>query len=122
MIEPRFDYLFMNREGAYEHVTLTLDEIERDGFYEHIGIGCKFVARRQSLGFRDKNGREVFEGDIVRLHNVTGSNLFEIKSEDWHFQFFRIGNESIYLPHSLPSEFFEVEGNIYQHAELLESA
>lgn len=122
MIEPRFNYIFINQQGDYEDVTANLSEIEQEGFTFLFWNAKESVARRQSLGFTDKNGKEIFEGDIVRLHNVSGDNLFEIKSEGWHFQFFRLGTEYTYLPHSLPSEFFEVVGNIYQNADLLKSA
>lgn len=38
-----------------------------------------------SSGFRDRNGREIFEGDIVQYHRLGETKSYPVKFEDGEF-------------------------------------
>ena len=75
----------------------------------------------QFVGLKDKNGREIYEGDIVSLDSWNPSNMqicfiegaFCLANEDGEY----VGD--IHYIHHAGIEQSEVIGNIYQNPELL---
>lgn len=65
----------------------------------------------QYTGLKDKNGKEIYEGDIISFHDY-GS--FAIK---FHKGCFRLGSGD--LLYAYPSSAIEVIGNIHENPELL---
>jgi|ERR1035437_1753389 hypothetical protein len=88
-------------------------ETTRHAIGEWIGNAERGVILMQFTGLHDKNGVEIFEGDIVKTTN----GIFPI---EWRGGFYcKRPDEtafSIYDGYD-----FEVIGNVYQHPELLES-
>ena len=77
----------------------------------------EYLIYQQYTGSKDKNGKEVYEGDIVR-HN-DGFNI-RICTVEWRHSGFAAYVKESALPWSILSEMIEVIGNIYENPELLE--
>lgn len=105
---------FLGIEGA--HVTV-------DGWCDIFEIG-KQAELMQSTGLKDKNGVEIFEGDIVLADGVKKIVTFgeQEHEEDFGDLIYYIGfNVYTKMGYSsvIPVE-YEVIGNIWENSELLE--
>lgn len=79
----------------------------------------------QSTGLKDKNGVEIFDGDVVTFEDADDiENVYiNVGSIEWcQGGFFVKGANSASMDDLLDGEFLEVEviGNIYENPELLE--
>lgn len=83
----------------------TMDEVV-DGF------DINDIELMQFTGLLDKNGKEIYEGDIYAHNAVLGHGL-PPKAVEWEVW----GNKNVGF--SLPQGSLEVVGNIYENPELL---
>lgn len=68
----------------------------------------------------DKNGKEIYEGDIIQIHE--GRNDFKITSIVWNDEFLCYEPSNKDLRHALKarySEHYKIIGNIHDNPELL---
>lgn len=103
--------------------------------YDYIGNGLVFM---QCTGLKDKNGKLIYEGDILDLY-VSSKKLYryEVKyeigsfmlvSQDEIFDFINVWNDNVYPLSQLYFEYqneencideCEIIGNVYENPELL---
>lgn len=83
------------------------------------------VILMRSTGLFDKNGVEIFEGDVVRIGTLEGTPIGAIEFDKSN-ACFEIPNNKKYVfggeyVTDFHAKYFEIIGNIYEDAELLES-
>lgn len=74
-------------------------------------------------GIQDKNGREIYEGDIVRIGTLEGEPLGTIEwiADQAHYEIrdnekYQFGGEQVSKLHA---SWFDIIGNIHENPELL---
>lgn len=78
---------------------------------------------QQYTGLKDKNGKEIFEGDILKLTTTSPHVYSYVAWNEKTSAFaasFEVGSEP-YCEHLFGAELCEVIGNIYENKELLEA-
>lgn len=77
----------------------------------------KDIILMQSTGLHDKNGKEIYEGDILKYYDI----YFEVVYHNESFGWFE-GDDYVPFIDMARSEFvnFEIIGNVHEHPHLLE--
>ncbi|MEN2267844.1 YopX family protein [Enterococcus faecium] len=104
----------------YGNCLVLREDLEEDKQFEEI-IDFLDIELMQSTGLKDKNGVEIFEGDIVKTLEVdSGVTFSTIKFEEGAFciDYKNLGTEFEFL--YFADSPLEVIGNIYENSELLE--
>ena len=99
--DSRIEELELNDAVMNEHITAYPDEIEL----------------MQSTGLKDKNGKEIFEGDIVSIDTDEFDLLF-VKYESGIY--WLMDDEECVEHLSDYYKYVSIVGNIYENPELLE--
>lgn len=100
--------LCVNKKAVYPERTLYLDDDD--------------TILMQYTGLKDKNGVEIFEGDVVKLQYTIASDFELFEVHQFRGGMWRIDNRRRGSELWLRNEDCEVIGNIYEHPHLLEEA
>lgn len=112
-------------------------EEAKSGHYEHVEVYPSTVG--QYTGLKDKNGKRIFEGDIIKSDNGEQSSISVVKFGEYYPKMFYVMMD-IYFPIAqhinangffaestkhedmilFKSPFFEIIGNVHDNPELLE--
>lgn len=112
----------MNREIKFRawngKKMLEPQDISQSGKYWS-WLGKEDVQLMQYTGLKDKNGKEIYEGDILKLYNIKKEPYNRIVK--WHVggMWWAHENDAFYMGFYKPNENFEIIGNIYENPELL---
>ena len=84
----------------------------------------KITGRRQFTGLTDKNGEDIYEGDVLRAYNdsLEITEVLPVKFEDGTFtigRYWKDGTHDWYSMEQYERWELEIIGNIHQNPELL---
>lgn len=85
---------------------------------EHMPMAARKTGLMQSTGLKDKNGKEIFEGDVVQFTSF-GVKRVEVKWGEWSCDCCQYVHGYAF-PYAESDR--EVIGNIYENPDLLPSA
>lgn len=123
MREIKFNYVFQHGEtGRIYTKTFDIEDLENyDTFSYPANYGV--IARRQYTGLFDKQGVEIYEGDILKVDRQL--TLYSYYIVAWNerramFSLAEIGSDFIESFYDwVDTDAFSVIGNIYEHLHLL---
>ena len=113
-VSQRAEMRFVTRiDFAWKNISLDLRSGQRRRFEWHE------VELMQYTGLHDKNGKEIYEGDIVRYHYYDKPENSIEDEVIFDFGMFGVEGCAINLSHVYIVKTLEVIGNIYENPELL---
>ena len=105
---------------------LGIDILHKEIFFSNEDADCyghtdfKDIELMQYTGLKDKNEKEIYEGDIVKLRNNHGIGVVKYYDEWGAFVIEYVKSKPlVVLGMSYYKEDIEVIGNIYENPELL---
>ena len=94
---------------------------------DYITVSPDEIELMQSTGLKDKNGKEIFEGDII----TNGIDIVDVRNHETLGFYTMVNGREVFFGHGTSIEEFEEDiegfteiaeilGNIYENPELLE--
>lgn len=120
MREIKFRYIYLRKKtGEYKIKYQTIEEIELEDSWQGTSK-WEFISRDEGTGFKDSEGSEIFEGDLVSYNDSGCHEIFwddEMSGFSIKFQ----TTEHIHSFDWIDIEGIKIIGNIHQNPELLET-
>lgn len=127
-------YMVTSKQGVFTALRNSMNIVRQDDGYYNDGDLLKPNKEKYTLmqftGMFDKNGKEIYEGDIVKQvsykysndeygHKGFYENISKVLYKGRAFQYEWIKTNEIEMPKDFKENFIEVIGNIYDNPELL---
>lgn len=103
-----------------EGITFILTDFNMLGDDEYSGSIIDDAILMQSTGLKDKNGQEIFEGDVVRVLDSLYTVFYDNERASYRLKPHDNRWTVDYMSNFSHGGNFEVKGNIYENPELLE--
>lgn len=121
MREIKFRYIWKIKDKFHTQI-ISIDELDM----EHDDLNGKLISRDEWTGLKDKQGREIYEGDVVKGDTKFG-RISVVMWNKGEAGFTFVFKDGIEMKHDYPDEWyddydkamFKVIGNIYENPELL---
>ncbi len=119
--------VYDKEEKEYSDKAFSLDQYgilyvqDEDGYWEEAS-SARYVLEF-STGFEDKNGKEIYEGDRIKIEGSDTVYTVEYGRGVWVARFGDESGDNICLYHYVQKDivlYAEVIGNIHENPELLE--
>ena len=105
--EIKFEIIYEDLKEKVHKQIVTLDNLLL-GAWELPSDRLRVIARREFTGLKDKNGKEIYEGDILKRKTISGEWIILVEWKKWSYT----GLLDV-------EEDGEVIGNIYENPTLL---
>jgi uncharacterized phage protein (TIGR01671 family) len=103
----------------HENTVLCFEESEKHSYVDASDVDYPVrVNLMQFTGLLDKNGKEIYEGDVLDVANFIGENIDRVKVDWGHFGFTMRSEKSPSMLY-YAKDLIEVIGNIYESPGLL---
>ncbi|WP_214630007.1 YopX family protein [Paenibacillus agaridevorans] len=103
---------------AYDTETKEMSHDYLSKNWLRVCIESPFIELMQWTGLQDKNGVDIYEGDIIRWHDIVTAD-YAIAFEQGVFCLNGSPNENLYHHRDEITKKWEVVGNVHEHPELL---
>lgn len=114
-------------DNEIDHISWLEDELYCIGDGITYMVSAEDLVLMQSTGLKDKNGKEIFEGDVLEIEDegeVLGNAKLTWDNEQAVFMIEAVSVDDIAPFHEILSDesySYRVVGNVYENPELLEN-
>lgn len=92
-------------------------------FYDCNGFECSYEVIPETIGqytgLKGKNGKEIYEGDIILFHGNNANHTLKVEHRNSWYLYINIRTGYASQLYGSSEEAFEIIGNIHENPELL---